>query len=564
MRFIPAIVRGQLVLLLLLGLLVSTPVHVRAAEGDVWGWGANTFGQLGNGATTSSQLPTPTNAIPGGIIAIDAGYEHTLALNTVGNVYAWGENRDGQLGDGTDTSYSDTPVLVDTLTDIIAVSGGHDFSLALDDDGHVWAWGNNDFGQLGNGTTDDSNVPVLIDHLNDITAIAAGGRHSMALDADGIVYTWGDNQFGQLGNGTTVDSDSPVTTTALDGIRILSISAGNFHSLAASESGDVYAWGDNAYSQLADDTAALKSDPALVPGLTGIVQVAAGYSHSLALDSDGVVYGWGRSDDGQVGSGTDDRSTPTPQQVMIGVGTIAAGSWHSIALTTSGVAWTWGINLYGQIGDGSTEKRYVPVEVDTTLRFSAISGGYYHTIAIEMVPPDTTPPSINPLDDLVLDPINPFGAPVVFEVIASDDTTPVDDIQIECVDPDGIPFESGDFAPIGTTTITCTATDALQNVSTASFQVTVRSAGDLLDDLRALIMATSTGTAQQQTMLTYAAVADGAIDANAPQIACMTTTVLDVYIHSQVSRRRIPTREAALLYAETAHIRTVLGCGSQQ
>jgi hypothetical protein len=174
----------------------------------VWAWGDNYEGQLGNGTTTGSSVPIEVQGLTNAI-AIAAGATHSLAVKSDGTVWAWGDNGDGQLGNGTTTN-STVPVEVQGLTNAIAIAGGTDFSLALKNDGTVWAWGSVSHSELSNGTTTGSSVPVQVQGLKTAIAIAAGHSYSLALRSDGTVWAWGDNYEGELGNGTTTGSSVPV------------------------------------------------------------------------------------------------------------------------------------------------------------------------------------------------------------------------------------------------------------------------------------------------------------------------------------------------------------------
>jgi alpha-tubulin suppressor-like RCC1 family protein len=218
------------------------------ADGSVFAWGYNFWGQLGNGTTTTSNVPVRVNstgALAGRrITAIAAGDVHSLALSADGSVFAWGSNGDGQLGDGT-TIKRATPVPVLSTgalagKTVVAISAGEDHSLALTADGIVYAWGGNDYGQLGDGTTTRQTSPAAVLApagwgADPIVAIAAGDHHSLALTASGVAFAWGRNLSGQLGNGGTTQSGSPVPVNAtgvLAGRRVRSIHAGGSHSLA--------------------------------------------------------------------------------------------------------------------------------------------------------------------------------------------------------------------------------------------------------------------------------------------------------------------------------------------
>jgi hypothetical protein len=190
------------------------------------------------------------------------------------------------------------------------IAGGAHHALALCRDGTVWAWGGNQFGQLGDGTTLQHATPVQVPGLRRVTAISAGAFHSVAVLSDGTVWAWGKNQLGQLGDGTTTDRATPVPVRGLKNITALA--AGGSHSLALSCEGTVWGWGANAHFQAGSERPIAKVvTPVQVPGLTSVTALAAGSAHSLALSSDGTVWAWGYNEKGQLGDGTTtDRATP--------------------------------------------------------------------------------------------------------------------------------------------------------------------------------------------------------------------------------------------------------------
>jgi alpha-tubulin suppressor-like RCC1 family protein len=191
-------------------------------------------------------------------------------------VWAWGNNQWGQLGDGTTTDRT-TPVQVSGLSDVKAVDGGGLHSLALKNDGTVWAWGSNGNGQLGDGTDTDRTTPVRVSGLSDVKAIAAGGSRSLALKNDGTVWDWG-----ALTN-THCCSTTPVQVSSLSGVQ--AIAAGGFHSLALKNDGTLWAWGENGTGQLGDGTTTYRTTPVRVSSLSGVQAIAAGDNHGLAVTS---------------------------------------------------------------------------------------------------------------------------------------------------------------------------------------------------------------------------------------------------------------------------------------
>ena len=287
--------------------------HTVALKNDstVWAWGLNSSGQLDDGTMTVSNIPVLVSGLTGiKITAIAAGDLHTVALTSDGNVLAWGKNDHGQLGDGTPTLYSNIPVQVggsSPLTDVITISAGFFNTVALKNGGTVWAWGSNSSGEVGDGTIIERNTPVQVggsSPLADVTAIAAGEFHTVALKSNGTVWAWGRNDYGQVGDGTTIEKHIPVSVSGLTGI-IIAISAGELHTVALKNDGTVWAWGRNNYGQLGDGTTTDSDTPVKVNSLTGITAISAGESHTVALQSDGTLWAWGKNNDyGQLGDGT--------------------------------------------------------------------------------------------------------------------------------------------------------------------------------------------------------------------------------------------------------------------
>jgi alpha-tubulin suppressor-like RCC1 family protein len=178
-------------------------------DGTVWGWGDNSTGQLGNGTFTITNLPTETLNLTG-MLAVAAGGGHSLAIKNDRTVWGWGENSQGQVGDGTTIAYTNYPIQVVDLSNVSAVTAGEVHSLALKNDGTIWSWGGNEYGQLGNGTLTGTNRPTRVNGVTNAIAIAAGQYHSLALLSDGTVVAWGNNYSGEIGNGVKWYSIPPI------------------------------------------------------------------------------------------------------------------------------------------------------------------------------------------------------------------------------------------------------------------------------------------------------------------------------------------------------------------
>jgi alpha-tubulin suppressor-like RCC1 family protein len=317
-------------------------------NGTVMAWGDNERGQLGNGTTTSSDVPVAVSGLSG-VTAISAGFSQSLALLSDGTVMAWGEDP------GNGTTKSDVPVSVSGLSGVVAIAAGGganpNFNLALLSDGTVMAWGNDAKGQLGNGKMEFTPTlePVPVSGLSGVSAISAGEEHGLALLNDGTVMAWGSNEEGQLGDGSTTSSDVPVAVSGLSGVS--AISAGGYHSLALLSGGTVAAWGDNSHGELGDGTSTgpeacglvnhCSTTPVAVGGLSGVVALDGGVEHSLALLANGTVKAWGRNDFGQLGDGTSTgpeacgttacATTPVEVSKLSGAAGVSAGLRFSLA-----------------------------------------------------------------------------------------------------------------------------------------------------------------------------------------------------------------------------------------
>jgi alpha-tubulin suppressor-like RCC1 family protein len=352
------------------------------SAGAVYAWGWNIVGQLGNRSTNGSDVPVKVK-LPGGtkVTAVAAGFAHSLALTSTGAVLGWGKNYNSDLANGSTTD-SDVPVRpsLPAGTRVTAIAAGTDSSLALTSTGAVLAWGLNNDGQLGNGSTGNNVAPVNVSLPagTKVTAIAAGSWHGLAVTSTGSVLAWGYNGDGELGDGTKTNSDVPVTVKLPSGTKVVAVAAGGFYSLALTSTGAVYAWGYNADGELGNGKKASSTVPVKVKlhgkvtaiaaggALAGVGTAAAGPGHSLAVTSAGAVFAWGYNAHGELGNGKTTNST-VPVKVKLPGGkkvtAVAAGQIHSLALTSTGAVLAWGGNNFGQLGNGSYEGSDVPVGV---------------------------------------------------------------------------------------------------------------------------------------------------------------------------------------------------------
>jgi len=338
------------------------------SSGGVKCWGFNSFGQVGDGTTTNRSTPVAVSGLSSGVTGISVGIASysSCALLSSGGVKCWGGNSYGQLGDGTTTTRS-TPVDVSGLSSgVSAISVGDRFTCAVLSSGAAKCWGSNGSGQIGDGTTTNRYTPVAVSGLSSgVSAIAAGGTHTCALLTTGGVKCWGNNSNGRLGDGTTTWSNFPVDVSGLSS-GVSAISAGGQHTCALLTTGGVKCWGFNSSGQLGDGTITNSSTPVNVSGLSsGVTAISTGWSSSCALLSTGAVKCWGGNGSGQLGDGTKTNSS-TPLDVLTlssGVSAISAGYGDTCALLGGGVVKCWGANYVGQLGDGTLTERLTPTTV---------------------------------------------------------------------------------------------------------------------------------------------------------------------------------------------------------
>lgn len=367
---------------------------------QAWAWGYNDDNQLGDGSTTEKHTPTAVNNnLLTSARAIACGGRHSLAIDINGKVWAWGANYIGQLGDGSTTQRNSPTAVNNTLlTSARAIACGEYHSLAIDENGKLWAWGGNGEGQLGNGTTTSSNTPTPVndDNLKQAIAIACGLYHSLAIDINGKVWAWGNNGDGELGVGDTDQRNVP--TAVIPSFTIASaIACGGYHSLAIDENGKLWAWGRNSEGQagISDYYSPIPTS-VINTNLTAAIAINAGMFHSLAIDPNKKLWAWGSNDNGQLGDGsTSRRFSPTAvnDSLLTSAIAIACGAVFSLAIDTNKKVWAWGSNGNGQLGDGSTTQRNSPTAVnDDNLTYAAvIAGGSNFSLSIDA---DADPPPL--------------------------------------------------------------------------------------------------------------------------------------------------------------------------
>ncbi|MGV3698204.1 RCC1 domain-containing protein [Flavobacterium sp.] len=310
-----------------------------------------------------------------------SGHSHSLAIKNDGTLWAWGENTYGELGIGT-TVQSTVPLQVGANTNWASISVGMRYSLAISTDGKLWAWGNNSNGQLGDGTTVNKNTPIQIGTNTNWTSVTAGESSSFAITNDGKLWAWGRNTGSFLGDGTSIQRLSPVQIGT--GTNWASISAGSSHCLATTSDGKLWAWGYNNLYQLGDGTNTQRTSPFQIGTETNWSYVSAGIDGcSLGIKNDGTLWVWGNNR-GRFGNGSIDGYVQVPTQVGTNTNWSMAKflSFHTIGLTTDGKLWSWGENNWGQLGDNTRIDSLVPMQIGSDVNWNFVSGGENYSTAL--------------------------------------------------------------------------------------------------------------------------------------------------------------------------------------
>ena len=361
----------------------------RTAPG-LWGWGLNTYGAVGNNSSTNvstiTQIGTLTNWKQ-----LSAGPYASMGVKTDGTLWGWGANGQGNLGNGAVANIS-SPVQIGLLTNWKQVVTSQSQSLAVKTDGTLWAWGFNNHGQVGNNSVSSYSSPIQIGALTNWKQVAIGGTNngsdlfqSFGIQSNGTLWAWGNNAFGYLGNNTITSYSSPIQVGTLTNWRYVAASVN--HVAAVKTDGTLWAWGYNALGGLGNGSIAYYSSPIQVGALTTWQYVACGYQSTYGIQSNGTLWAWGQNNIGNLGNGT---TSYYSSPIQIGALTnwkyvSASNSFNNItsnsysgagAIKTDGTLWVWGNNGNGQLGIGNTTNYSSPIQVGTLTTWKTIQVGY--------------------------------------------------------------------------------------------------------------------------------------------------------------------------------------------
>ena len=338
----------------------STQVILKA-DGTVWSYGLNANGELGTGTKVDNdnlaQVKFGTNAK---IVEISAGENHVLALDENGIVWAWGNNNYYQLGNNV-VSNSSEPIKVDLAEKIVKISAGYNSSFAITESNNLVVWGLNTNGELGIGNYENRKLPTSVENIKNVLDVKAGKSHAILVTTDGFVYTTGNNSFGSL-TGTEYKRNIFEKVESLENVAF--ISAGEYHNLALTTSRKLYSWGYNVYGQLGINTVETINTPTQILNISGIMDISAGKSHSMILTKGGNVYATGLNSLGQLGNGTKDYNKEFKLLNTINdVNYITAGNTYSMFIKNDGSVWACGDYYHGLSTMRTSSNSVYPVQV---------------------------------------------------------------------------------------------------------------------------------------------------------------------------------------------------------
>jgi len=342
---------------------------------ELYSWGANGSGQLGLGNITSYSSPKHVGALYWRSASTSGSTSAAIASD--GTLWTWGSNAQGQLGLGNTTNYS-SPKQVGALTNWLKVYQVRQSCVAIKTDGTLWAWGSGGSGRLGLGNTTNYSSPKQVGSLTNWLNFAGGNyiiASSLATKTDGTLWAWGQNNYGQLGLGNVTDYSSPKQVGSLTNwLKV----ATSYSTWAIKTDGTLWSWGKGTAGQLGLGNSTSYSSPKQVGALTAWLNVSGGgyYTNAVATKTDGTLWTWGSNNFGQLGLGnTTSYNSPKQVGALTTWLTVASGGYsYAAAIKTDGTLWTWGKNTNGPLGLGDVTSRSSPAQVGSGIWFQIVTG----------------------------------------------------------------------------------------------------------------------------------------------------------------------------------------------
>ena len=358
--------------------------------GRVFGWGSNASGQI-DGSGGVKLTPVSIGGAAKTFCQITSGNFHAAAIDKNGRAWAWGNNGTGQLGDNSVNNRTTPVSVLGAVKTFCLISAGNNFTVGLEKNGRVWGWGNNFYGQLGDGTSVSKRTPVSVGGATKTFCEIATSKqhHTVAIDRNGRAWGWGWNVYGQLGDNTGTSRLTPVSVVGAVK-TFCKIAAGQYFTVALDKNGRAWGWGYNANSQLGDNSITSRLTPVSIAGATKTfckIGTTLGVDFVNAIDKNGRVWSWGSNILGQLGDNTT-LSRRTPVAIVGNLKTfchISSGlAYFAVALDNRGRAWAWGSNGSGQLGNNSLTSQRTPVSVLGAIKtFCKIFAGNSHVTAID-------------------------------------------------------------------------------------------------------------------------------------------------------------------------------------
>ena len=356
---------------------------------QLWLWGQNNYGQLGDNTTDDKSSPIQTIAGGSDWVAVAGGYDMTLALKNDGTVWSWGFDSHGALGQNTENVDLSSPTQIGTDTDWAFINASNWYwgiCAGIKNDGSLWLWGYNNYGNLGDDTSDDKSSPVqTVTGGNDWAYVSCSAYHTGAIKTDGTLWMFGRNTYGELGDDSLDQKSSPVQTIA-GGNDWAQVSCSRRNTAAIKNDGTLWLWGRNSEGQLgAENTVNVSSPVQTICGGNNWAQVSVGRYFTGAIKTDGTLWMWGGNSYGALGTG-DTQDYSSPVQTICGGNNwaqVSCGYDFTAALKTDGSLWVWGRNGDGQAGNESTIDISSPVQtVAGGNGWTFVSIGYHGTTAL--------------------------------------------------------------------------------------------------------------------------------------------------------------------------------------